>query len=159
MKPLYMLEERMTVDATGIVEMYLEAWNSHDSDLLLSFFTDDCVYEDVALGRLERGKDKVRTLIRSIFVDVAEFRMEPKSAFGVGDWGATEWIMTGRFVHSSIASVPASGKRFAVRGATILELSNGKIRRNSDYLDLPSFVRQTKASREIAQYWGLAQSN
>jgi steroid delta-isomerase-like uncharacterized protein len=121
------------------------AWNSRDFEKLLSFFTDDCVYEDVALGRLERGKEQVGSLIRSIFIDVPDFKMEVKSAFGSGDWGAGEWIMTGTYVHSSVPTVPATGKSFAVRGATILELRYGKISRNTDYIDLPTFLRQIGA--------------
>jgi ketosteroid isomerase-like protein len=38
--------------------------------------------------------------------------------------------------------MPATGKRFSVRGATILELQSGKIRRNSDYWDAASVMRQ-----------------
>jgi len=136
------MEERMTINTTKIVHEYLVAWNTHDSEKLLSFFTDDCIYEDVALGRLERGKEQVGSLLKSIFVDVPDFKMEVKSAFGSGDWGAGEWIMTGTFVHSSVPTVPATGKSFAVRGATILELRYGKISRNTDYIDLPTFLRQ-----------------
>lgn len=135
----------MATDSTEIVKQYLAAWNSHDAEALLALFADDCVYEDVALGRLEHGKERVGALIKSVFVDLANFRMEVKSAFGTGDWGATEWTMTGTFVHSSVPSLAATGKSFAVRGATVLELRNGKIRRNSDYLDVPAFLRQTGA--------------
>ncbi len=135
----------MATDSTEIVKQYLAAWNAHDSEALLALFADDCVYEDVALGRLEQGKEHVRSLIESVFVDLADFRMEVKSAFGAGDWGATEWTMTGTFVHSSVPALAATGQSFAVRGATVLELRNGKIRRNSDYLDVPAFLRQTGA--------------
>ena len=135
----------MATDSTEIVKQYLAAWNAHDSEALLALFTDDCVYEDVALGRLEQGKERVRFLVESVFVDLADFRMEVRSAFGAGDWGATEWVMTGRFVHSTVPGLAASGKSFAVRGATILELRDGKILRNSDYIDLPAFLRQTGA--------------
>src|SRR5690348_10249776 len=39
--------------------------------------------------------------------------------------------------------IPATGKRFSsVRGSTILELEAGKIRRQSDYWDAATFMRQ-----------------
>jgi predicted ester cyclase len=39
--------------------------------------------------------------------------------------------------------MPATGKRFSsVRGATILELGAGKIRRESDYWDAATFMKQ-----------------
>ena len=137
----------MSTDAAGVVQEYLAAFNAHDAETLLALFTDDCVYEDVALGRIEHGKDRVRALVESVFVDIAGFRLEGSSAFGVGDWAATEWTMSGKFVHSTVPGLAATGMAFSVRGATILELHEGKIRRNSDYLDLPSFLRQTGAKR------------
>ena len=137
----------MATDANRVVREYLAAWNRHDVEALTALFTDDCVYEDVALGRLEQGKERVRALVESVFVDLADFRMEAASAFGVGDWAATEWTMTGRFVHSTVPGLAATGRSFAVRGATILALRDGRIRRNSDYLDVPSFLRQTGAKQ------------
>jgi len=39
--------------------------------------------------------------------------------------------------------IPATGKRFSsVRGATILELEAGKIRREADYWDAATFMKQ-----------------
>jgi steroid delta-isomerase-like uncharacterized protein len=38
--------------------------------------------------------------------------------------------------------MPATGKRLSVRGSTILELEAGKIRRESDYWDAATFMRQ-----------------
>ncbi len=133
----------MTTDPTSLVKEYLAAWNAHDSEALVSLFTDDCVYEDVALNRLEQGRERVRTLVQSVFVDLADFKMEAISTFGVGDWAATEWTMTGAFVHSSVPGLEPTGKRFSVRGATVLQLRDGKIVRNSDYIDLNAFLRQT----------------
>ena len=31
------------------------AWNSHDVDKIASSYRDDCVYEDLALGAVNRG--------------------------------------------------------------------------------------------------------
>lgn len=137
----------MAADSTGLVQEYLAAWNAHDAEALMSLFTDDCIYEDVALGRLEQGKERVRALVRSVFADLADFKMEATAAFGIADWAAAEWTMTGAFVHSSVPGLEPTGKRFSVRGATILQLRNGKIVRNSDYIDLDAFLRQTGAKR------------
>jgi steroid delta-isomerase-like uncharacterized protein len=38
--------------------------------------------------------------------------------------------------------MPATGKRFSIRGVTILELEAGRIRRNADYWDAASVMRQ-----------------
>jgi steroid delta-isomerase-like uncharacterized protein len=132
----------MGMETVKMFEKYFTAWNSHDVESILSFFTDDCLYEDVALKRIVRGKADLRALIESVFIDIAGFKMDIKSVFGAGNWGASEWTMSGRFVHSTLPALTATGKSFLVQGATIFEISNGKISRNTDYLDLTAFSQQ-----------------
>jgi steroid delta-isomerase-like uncharacterized protein len=132
----------MGIETAKMLENYFAAWNSHDVERILSFFTDDCLYEDVALKRIVRGKTELRALLESVFVDIAGFKMEIKLVFSAGNWGASEWTMSGRFVHSSDPLLIATGKSFLIRGATVFELSDPKISRNTDYLDLTSFLRQ-----------------
>jgi steroid delta-isomerase-like uncharacterized protein len=132
----------MGVKMTRMLEDYFTAWNSRDVEKILSFFTDDCLYEDVALKRIVRGKAELRALLESVFTDIAGFKMDIKSVFSAGSWGASEWTMSGRFVHSSDPLLAATGKSFLIRGATVFELSNGRISRNTDYLDLTAFLKQ-----------------
>ena len=132
----------MGVKMTRMLEDYFTAWNSQDVERILSFFTDDCLYEDVALKRIVRGKAELQALLESVFTDIADLKMDIKSVFSSGNWGASEWLMSGRFVHSSVPLLTATGKSFLVRGATVFELSNDKISRNTDYLDLTAFLKQ-----------------
>ena len=132
----------MGVEMTKMLEDYFTAWNSRDVEKILSFFTDDCLYEDVALKRIVRGKAELRALLESVFTDIAGLKMDIKSVFSSGNWVASEWTMSGRFVHSKDPLLTATGKSFLIRGATVFELSNGKIKRNSDYLDLTAFLKQ-----------------
>ena len=52
----------MATDVERMFEDYLAAWNSHDVEKIASFFTDDCVYEDVAVGAVSRGKEELKAL-------------------------------------------------------------------------------------------------
>ena len=132
----------MGAKMTRMLEDYFIAWNSKDVEKLLSFFIDDCLYEDVSLKRIVRGKAELRALLESVFADIAGFKMEIKSVFSAGNWGASEWTMSGRFVHSSDPVLTATGKSFLIRGATVFEISNDKISRNTDYLDVTAFLKQ-----------------
>ena len=45
--------------------------------------------------------------------------------------------------NGDLPGLPATGNRFSsIRGATIVELAGGKIRRNSDYWDAASLMKQ-----------------
>jgi steroid delta-isomerase-like uncharacterized protein len=62
--------------------------------------------------------------------------------FVAGSWGVMEWVMSGTH-KGDFPGLPATGKRFAdVRGTTVVELEGGKIRRNSDYWDAATFMKQ-----------------
>jgi len=132
----------MATDTEKMMNDYMAAWNSHDMERILSFFTDDLVYEDVALGKVIRGKKELKDFISSMLVDFPDFRFEVKSGFNTIDRSAGEWVMTGTFAHSSTPGVLATGKSFSLRGASIMEFRGGKISRNTDYWNMASFLQQ-----------------
>jgi len=135
----------MATDMEKMMKDYIAAWNSHDVNKILSFFTDDCVYEDAALGVVNHGKKELRAFAKFIFTDMPDFKLEIKSAFSAGDWAVDEAVMTGTFAHSSIPGMQATGKRFSVRAASIRELRKGKISRNTDYWDRVTYMQQVGA--------------
>lgn len=132
----------MATDLDKLLKDYLTAWDAHDVEKMLTFCTDDCVYECMALGKVNRGKKKLKEFFSSMFVDLPDVKLEMKSGFTAGDRGAGEWVMTGTFAHSSIPGVPATGKSFSIRGASITEFRGGKISRNTAYWNFASFLQQ-----------------
>jgi steroid delta-isomerase-like uncharacterized protein len=127
------------------VETTLVGWagflSSHDPDRFLSLFIDDCVYEDLALGVVNRGKQELRTFIAGIFSAFPDFHIDLKSQFVTGHWAIMEWAMSGTH-EGDLPGMPATHKRFMVR-ASVAELSGTGIRRISDYWDLATFLKQT----------------
>ena len=86
----------------------------------MSFFAEDCVYEDVALGALNRGKSEVRAFVQATLAAISDFTIEPKSVFATVDRLASEWTMTGTQT-GDFPGVPATGKSFSVPVASIME--------------------------------------
>ncbi|MCX6007517.1 MAG: ester cyclase [Chloroflexi bacterium] len=131
----------MATDTEKLAKDLIAAINSQDVDKVLSFFTDDCVYEDVAVGKVNRGKQELKAFFTGWYVFSRDLKFELTSQFSAGDWGATEWIMSG--IHTGdVLGIPATNKRFSVRGVSITELGMGRIRRNSDYWNLATFLQQ-----------------
>jgi steroid delta-isomerase-like uncharacterized protein len=52
-----------------------------------------------------------------------------------------EWIWRGRQT-KDLPGLPATNKSFEVRGATVVDFTDGKISRNSDYWDLATYMKQ-----------------
>lgn len=96
----------------------------------------------MAIGKVNRGKKELKDFIVSMCVDFPDFKFEVKSRFFGGDRAAGEWVMSGTFAHSSIPGMPATGKSFSLRGASIFEFRKGKISRHCDYWNMASFLQQ-----------------
>jgi steroid delta-isomerase-like uncharacterized protein len=130
-----------TSDAERVLEAWAMAWSSHDTEKVLSLFTDDCVYEDVTFGAISRGKEELRTFVDGVFAGIPDLKVDLTTHFAAGTWAGMEWVMSGTH-KGDFPGMPATGKRFSIRGVTILELQAGKIRRNSDYWDAAGVMRQ-----------------
>jgi len=131
----------MRSDAEKTIRDSFAAWNSHDVDEIASFYADDCIHEDVALGAVYHGKKELETSISGLFVWSPDVKFELKSCFGANHWVASEWVMSG--THAGIVpGIPATGKSFSIRGASIYELRKGRISRDCDYWNLASFLQQ-----------------
>jgi steroid delta-isomerase-like uncharacterized protein len=132
----------MATDTKNMLGEYMLAWNSHDVDKILSFFTDDCVYEDLGIGVVSKGKKELTGFVNSSLVGVPDVKFQVKSVFVAGDWVGSEYVMSGTFVHSTIPAMPATGKTFSIRCASILQLRKGKISRETDYYNLATLLQQ-----------------
>jgi steroid delta-isomerase-like uncharacterized protein len=126
---------------TVFIKEYTAAWNSHDAEKLASFFTDDCVYEEVALGKITRGKEEFKAFINGFFAAFPDTNFELTSNFNSGNWYCAEWVWTGTH-KGPMAGLPATGRRFAVRGVSVGELEEGKIKRNSEYYNKMDLLQQ-----------------
>jgi len=132
----------MTMDMTKNIDEYKLAWNSHDVNKIIAFFTDDGIFDDVAQGTVYRGKKEVTAYLDTLFADMPDLKLDFKSVFGAGDWMGIEVVMSGTFAHSSMPGIKATGKTFSVRGVSALQLRNGQITRKSYYMNMVAFLQQ-----------------
>jgi len=103
----------------------VEAWNSHDVERILTFYTDDILFEDVALEQIKVGKRDFRQSLQEFFATFSDIHIEIKSFIDGEDIAGGEWVMTG--VRTD------TGKSFSIRGVSVSEFREGKIARNSEY--------------------------
>src|SRR2546425_989795 len=100
----------------GMLEDLAGAWSDHDIEKLLSLCTDDCIYEDVTMGAVNRGKAAVRQFADVVFAAFPDFKIELISGFITGDWAGAEWTMSGTH-KGDLPGLPATGKAFSLRDA------------------------------------------
>ena len=131
-----------TVKGTDLLEGYTAAWSAHDVNTILSYFTDDCVYEDATLGVVNHNKQEFRAFLEQDFSAFPDFVQKEILRFTSGNYACLEWSMSGTHL-GDYPGMPVTGKSFAdVRGVSVMELAGGKIRRTTDFWDVTSFMQQ-----------------
>lgn len=120
-----------------IATAWIAAWNSHDVERIVPVFTEDVLYEDVAFGLVNHGSAELRKFAAGFLDAVPDLKLElVHSAIGREN-GTIEWVLSG-----TDKGVFKTGKPFSVRGASVLDVRDGRISRNLDYYDSAGLMRQ-----------------
>jgi steroid delta-isomerase-like uncharacterized protein len=110
------------------LEGFLDAFNDHDVDAIMSFFSDDCVLDmprgPGPGGRRLVGKEQVREGIQSRLDGIPDVHYGDERHFACGDRGASEWTIRG---------TQATGEPIEVRGCDLFEFRDGKISRKDSF--------------------------
>ena len=128
-----------TQNATA--QQLVDAWNTHDPERVVALLTEDHVYEDVTFGAVNHGPAETRQFFAGAFAAFPDIHFALTAAVGGGEHGAIEWTMTGTHL-GDMPGLPATGKAFNVRGATVFEATGDKVRAVRDYWDFATMLRQ-----------------
>ena len=111
-----------------LLKNFLEAFNHHDLDSIMSYFADDCVFymPRGAKPRGDRyaGKEEVRAGLAKRFEGIPDVHYGEDKHWACGDFGVSEWTLTG---------TTKAGQSIEVRGVDLLEFSLGKIIRKDSF--------------------------
>ncbi len=115
--------------ASDFMEQLFAAWNAHDAEIAVPLFTEDCIYEDVPTGSRWLGHDGVREMVSLMDTHLGDYAFPVATTQTDGNLYAIEWEMKG---------TNPNGVPYAVRGASVGTLRDGKIAHNRDYWDRAS---------------------
>ena len=121
----------------AVAEKWIAAWNSHSPEKMLPVFTDDVFYEDVAFGEVSHGSAELRKFAASEFEGVPDLEVKLLRANIQGGHGTIEWVFSG-----TDKGVFNTGKKFSVRGVSVIDVRDGKISRSVDFYDSGTIMRQ-----------------
>jgi steroid delta-isomerase-like uncharacterized protein len=111
---------------------YLDAWNSHDADLVVARMTPDVVYDDSAWPVTMRGHDDVRHFLEYAWRAFPDMRFEiVEGPYRLGEDKAAFWwrgtgTMTGPLDPPGRAP---TGRQWRVEGADFHQYRDGLISR------------------------------
>ena len=131
----------MTQEHVRLIERWLELQASHEMDKLADIFTEDIVYDDVAINSVTVGHAKLKELFETIYASMPDYTVTLVSAVADEDRGGAEFIMSGTHV-GDFPKLPATGKSFSLRAAAAMRFSNGRISHWNDYWSVLTFKEQ-----------------
>ena len=111
-----------------VLQAFADAWNRHDVDALMSFMTDECVFEasggPEAWGTRYVGRDAVRAGYAEVWSTFPDAHWGNARHFVAGDRGVSEWTFTG---------TRTDGSRVEVNGCDLFTFQDGKIAVKNSY--------------------------
>jgi len=119
------VEPEVSVD---FLQAFADAWNRHDAAALMTFMTDDCVFEasggpDVC-GSRHVGPAEVRSSFEAVWATYPDARWSGATHFVHGDRGVSEWTFTGTGI---------DGTRIEVHGCDLFTFKGGRIALKDSY--------------------------
>ena len=121
--------QEMTITVETMKQV-LDAFNRHDLDAIMEFFSDDCSLDiprgPEPWGQRFIGKAQVREALAGRFKGIPDVHYgEDRHWISAdGNMGVSEWTLTG---------TTTSGVKLKVRGCDLWEFRNGKITRKNSY--------------------------
>src|SRR5579864_6604017 len=121
-------ETNRVTEAT--LKSFLEAFNRHDLDAIMSYFTEDCSFDmprgPHPFGQRYLGKAAVREGLASRFTGIPDVHYGDDRHFvsSSGEQGVSEWLLTG---------TSSTGETIEVRGCDLFEFRDEKIKRKDSY--------------------------
>jgi steroid delta-isomerase-like uncharacterized protein len=113
---------------TDYLQSFADAWNRHDIDALMSFMTEDCVFEASAgaevSGTRSVGQNAVRAAFAQVWTMFPDAQWRNARHFVYGDRGVSEWIFTG---------TRSDGMRLEVNGCDLFTFRDGLIAVKNSY--------------------------
>jgi steroid delta-isomerase-like uncharacterized protein len=106
----------------AFLEAFADAWNRHDADALMTFMTEDCVFEASAgpdaCGTRYVGREAVRAGFAEVWATYPDAHWGGARHLICGDRGVSEWTFTG---------TRGDGARVEVRGCDLFTFRDGRI--------------------------------
>lgn len=120
---------------------YVQAWNSHDTAAIDTLLANDGIHEDISQNFRGVGGKAVNQFLRDLIRAEPDFKWNVMNSMEDGRFVGLEWTWTATYTGPDPSGKQVRNRHMSGRGASIVEVDDGKIKRFTDYYDTPSFFR------------------
>jgi steroid delta-isomerase-like uncharacterized protein len=130
-----------TASGKAVVEAYVHAWNKHDFAALDTILAPDAIHEDFAQNVHAKGVAAIRDFMRQDFASEPDLNWQITNTLEDGRFVTFEWAWSSTYTGPDPTGKTVTKKRLSGRGASLVEIESGRIKRFTNYYDLGSFFR------------------
>jgi steroid delta-isomerase-like uncharacterized protein len=130
----------MTADLVSYAEAINEAWNSHDIEKVISFYSSDYVGDDVGQASPLRGRDGMRAMLESYWRAFPDLQFVIMDTVIQDSRAVIIWLGQGTH-QGTIMNIPPTGHKVEVRGVSIIDVQDDLVVHGQYVWDLAGMLR------------------
>jgi len=138
----------MTADLATFAESINEAWNSHDIEKVLGFYSSQYIAEDVGQAFLLRGHEGIRVMLENYWQAFPDLEFTVTDTVVEDSRVVIVWMAEGTH-EGTIMNIPPTGRRVGVKGVSIIDVENGLVVRGQYIWDLAGMLRHMRLLPEL----------
>lgn len=128
--------------ARSTLTAYYAAFNRGDWPAMLALLSDD-VAHDLNQGPREIGREAFAAFLARMARCYAEQLADIRILVSAdGSHAAAEYVVHGQYLADDEGLPAARGQRYTLPGGAFFAIADGRIRRVSNYYNLPEWIRQ-----------------
>src|SRR5215212_7089877 len=116
----------MTTDLATYADLINEAWNSHDIEKVLGFYSPKYIGHDVGQSSLLRGHEGLRAMLETYWQAFPDLQFIVTDAVIQGSRVVVVWVAKGTH-QGPMMNIPPTEHKVEVRGVSVIEVKDGFI--------------------------------
>jgi len=139
----------MAENQMKLVNALFGAWNSHDIEKTVAFYSPRYSGVDISQPEPHSGKDGIRRSIQIYLQAFPDFKLRPEEIIEQGDRVVVVWNAEGTHT-GKLMNIPATGKKINARGVSIFTIESDQIKSALYLWDVAAFLREIGLLPELA---------
>jgi len=133
----------MSKNNISTIEKWADFITTKNIDGLIGLYSENGIYEDVAIARVNTGEDEIRLFFTQGYERFDEWTITPKSIVVDEKQGAMRWTMSGKLI-GELPGITPCGQAFSSHGVTYFDFQDGEIIHSQDFHDVQTLLTQWK---------------
>jgi len=130
----------MNHNVTAYIQNLTDAWNSHEIDVVLTYYSEDYEGVDIAEARVQHGRVAVKEMLLRYWQAFPDLYFTVQSTVAEENRIAISWSAEGTH-RGQIMHIPPTGHRVEVKGISVIEVKDGVVVRGQYIWDMAGMLR------------------